>query len=213
LASRASVPLGQHTSRFGHLSPRGQQFCGRVDSSRIFRSSHATAFTASPMSITSIRHDIAVLPKMSRIVCNTPRQKFQPPIRQRHIETEVAKCVGGVLSPLLANIALSALDEHLHAGWLSGGEMSTHAQRQQRRRSRRTPQPNWRIDDFVVLVDGDRGHVEAPQDEIADVLAPLGLRLSQTKTKVVHMALLTELTQRFGQVARGLWWRPASLLA
>ncbi|MDT0201846.1 group II intron reverse transcriptase/maturase [Nocardioides sp. AE5] len=98
---------------------------------------------------------------------------------------------GGILSPLLANIALSALDEHLHAGWQPGGEMSTHAQRQQRRRSRRDPRPNWRViryaDDFVVLVDGERGHVEALQDEIADVLAPLGLRLSQTKTKVVHM--------------------------
>ena len=98
---------------------------------------------------------------------------------------------GGILSPLLANIALSALDEHLHAGWLPGGAMSTHAQRQQRRRSRRNPQPNWRViryaDDFVVLVDGERGHVEALQGEIADVLAPLGLRLSQTKTKVVHM--------------------------
>src|SRR4051812_18807572 len=32
---------------------------------------------------------------------------------------------GGILSPLLANIALSALDEHLHAPWRPGGDMST----------------------------------------------------------------------------------------
>jgi RNA-directed DNA polymerase len=58
---------------------------------------------------------------------------------------------GGILSPLLANIALSALDEHLHAGWLPGGAMSTHAQRQQRRRSRRNPQPNWRVIRYADL--------------------------------------------------------------
>ena len=32
---------------------------------------------------------------------------------------------GGILSPLLANIALSVLDEHLHAPWKPGGTMST----------------------------------------------------------------------------------------
>ncbi|MCD5422707.1 group II intron reverse transcriptase/maturase [Rhodococcus pyridinivorans] len=107
------------------------------------------------------------------------------------VNTPTGTPQGGILSPLLANIALSALDEHLHAGWLPGGEMSTHAQRQRRRRSRRNHQPNWRVvryaDDFVVLVDGKRDHVEALQDEIANVLAPLGLRLSQSKTQVVHM--------------------------
>src|SRR6202023_45914 len=32
---------------------------------------------------------------------------LQPPVTQRHLEAEIAICVGGVLSPLLANIALS----------------------------------------------------------------------------------------------------------
>jgi RNA-directed DNA polymerase len=32
---------------------------------------------------------------------------------------------GGILSPLLANIALGVLDEHVHAPWLPGGTMST----------------------------------------------------------------------------------------
>ncbi|MGA7688311.1 MAG: reverse transcriptase domain-containing protein [Jiangellales bacterium] len=40
---------------------------------------------------------------------------------------------GGILSPLLANIALSALDERLHAPWKPGGTMSTAYQRQRRR--------------------------------------------------------------------------------
>ena len=52
--------------------------------------------------------------------------------------------------------------------------------------------PNWRIvryaDDFVVLVHGTRHDVEALREEITDVLAPMGLRLSPAKTRVVHMS-------------------------
>ena len=40
---------------------------------------------------------------------------------------------GGILSPLLANIALSALDEHAHGPWLPGGAMSTPRRRARRR--------------------------------------------------------------------------------
>jgi RNA-directed DNA polymerase len=95
---------------------------------------------------------------------------------------------GGILSPLLANIALTVLDEHLTRPWKPGGTMST----QMRRRTRvRKDLPNWRLvryaDDFVVLVRGERRHVEELRDEITAVLAPLGLRLSQDKTRVVDM--------------------------
>ena len=41
---------------------------------------------------------------------------------------------GGILSPLLANIALSVLDEHLMAPWDPGGTMSTRGRRAHRRR-------------------------------------------------------------------------------
>lgn len=95
---------------------------------------------------------------------------------------------GGILSPLLANIALSVLDEHLMRPWKPGGVMST----QMRRKTRVAKNlPNWRLvryaDDFVVLVRGERHHVEALRDDITEVLAPLGLRLSRAKTRVVHM--------------------------
>ncbi len=96
---------------------------------------------------------------------------------------------GGILSPLLANIALSALDEHVHGPWQPGGIMSTP-----RRRARRRAKglPNWRIvryaDDFVVLVHGDQADVEALREEVAGVLAPLGLRLSEAKTRILHMS-------------------------
>ena len=40
-------------------------------------------------------------------------------------DTDTGTPQGGILSPLLANIALSVLDEHLHAPWKPGGSMST----------------------------------------------------------------------------------------
>src|SRR6185437_1040896 len=56
--------------------------------------------------------------------------------------TETGTPQGGILSPLLANIALTALDEHLMRPWKPGGVMST----QMRRRIRRWKGlPNWRL--------------------------------------------------------------------
>ena len=93
---------------------------------------------------------------------------------------------GGILSPLLANIALSVLDEHFVAAWAAMGAHS--GARQQRRR---TGLATYRLvryaDDFVVLVAGTRAHAEAVRDEAAAVLAPMGLRLSPAKTRVVHI--------------------------
>ena len=96
---------------------------------------------------------------------------------------------GGILSPLLANIALSALDEHVYGLWRPSGAMSSPVSRALRRRR---GLPNWRIvryaDDFVVLVFGSCDDTKALREEIADVLAPLGLRFSEAKTRVVHMS-------------------------
>ena len=106
-----------------------------------------------------------------------------------HEDTHTGTPQGGILSPLLANIALSVLDEHLQAPWKPGGEMSTRVERAKRVRHR---EPNWRVvryaDDFVVLVRGERHHVEGLREEIARVLAPIGLNLSEAKTQVVHMS-------------------------
>jgi RNA-directed DNA polymerase len=49
---------------------------------------------------------------------------------------------GGIASPLLANIALAALDEHLHGPWQPGGEMATTSRRARRRAK---GLPNWRV--------------------------------------------------------------------
>jgi RNA-directed DNA polymerase len=104
-------------------------------------------------------------------------------------DTETGTPQGGILSPLLANIALSVLDEYLHAGWKPGGSMSTSYRRQVRKRK---DLPNWRLvryaDDFVVLTDGTQADLTELREEIAQVLAPLGLRFSQAKTRIVHMS-------------------------
>jgi RNA-directed DNA polymerase len=93
---------------------------------------------------------------------------------------------GGILSPLLANIALEVLDEHFARLW-----QRQSATRVDRSRRRRHGQPTYRLvryaDDFVVLVSGSRNHAEAVQDQVAAVLAPIGLRLSPEKTAVVHI--------------------------
>ena len=106
-----------------------------------------------------------------------------------HEDSPTGTPQGGILSPLLANIALSALDEHVHGPWKPDGAMSTP-----RRRARRRAKglPNWRIvryaDDFVVLVHGTSDDVEVLREDIADVLGPLGLRFSESKTRITHMS-------------------------
>jgi RNA-directed DNA polymerase len=93
---------------------------------------------------------------------------------------------GGILSPLLANIALSVLDEHL-ASRPGGPDTSPDRRRGRLRRG----QPNYRLvryaDDFLVLVSGTRAHAEDLRAEVAAVLAPMGLRLSMTKTRITHI--------------------------
>jgi RNA-directed DNA polymerase len=101
-------------------------------------------------------------------------------------ETLAGTPQGGILSPLLANIALSALDEHFDRQWHQ--DMGTDGQRRKRRRS---GQGNGKLvrfaDDFVVMVAGQRHHAEALREEVTAVLAPLGLRLAPEKTRVVHI--------------------------
>jgi RNA-directed DNA polymerase len=101
-------------------------------------------------------------------------------------ETYTGTPQGGILSPLLANIALSALDDHFDRLWRL--QMSTSHHRAKRRRN---GMANYRIiryaDDFVIMVKGDRHHAEELREEVAVVLAPLGLRLAPEKTAVVHI--------------------------
>jgi RNA-directed DNA polymerase len=101
-------------------------------------------------------------------------------------ETATGTPQGGILSPLLANIALSVLDEHFAQDWQT--TMSTTMQRRWRRHK---GQGTWRLvryaDDFVVMVAGSQAVAEALRAVVEAVLAPLGLRLAASKTRVVHL--------------------------
>lgn len=96
---------------------------------------------------------------------------------------------GGILSPLLANIALSVLDEHVMTPWKPDAAMGTLYRRHARRAKGLA---TWRIvryaDDFVILVHGQRSDVETLREDVVQALAPLGLRLSPAKTRIVHMS-------------------------
>lgn len=56
---------------------------------------------------------------------------------------------------------------------------------------RRKGLPTYRLvryaDDWVVLVAGTRAHAECLRDEVAELLRPMGLRLSEEKTKTAHI--------------------------
>jgi len=79
---------------------------------------------------------------------------------------------GGIMSPLLANIALSVLDDHFAEAWQT---MSATTYRRTKRT--RLGLPNYRLvryaDDFVVLVHGSRADAEALRSDVAAVLASL----------------------------------------
>jgi len=92
---------------------------------------------------------------------------------------------GGILSPLLANIALSVLDEHFAEAWKTWG--GAYERRRRRAKGLATYRLVRYADDFVVLVAGTREHTEAMREEVAGVLAPMGLRLSEEKTLVTHI--------------------------
>ena len=93
---------------------------------------------------------------------------------------------GGIVSPLLANIALSVLDDHFAEAWQTMGATSY-----QRWKRSQAGLPNYRLvrfaDDFVVLVHGCRADAEQLREDVARVLTPMGLRLSVAKTRVSHI--------------------------
>lgn len=93
---------------------------------------------------------------------------------------------GSILSPLLSNVALSVLDEHIAQA--SGGP---GPDANERRRRRRRSLPNYRLvryaDDWCLMVHGTKADAETLREEIAEVLSTMGLRLSPEKTLITHI--------------------------
>ena len=93
---------------------------------------------------------------------------------------------GGIASPLLANIALSALDRQYQADWQ---EMSRY--RPRRQYLQRTGRPTYRLvryaDDLVLLVKGTRAQAQALLEQLAGRVQALGLSLKAEKTAITHI--------------------------
>jgi RNA-directed DNA polymerase len=93
---------------------------------------------------------------------------------------------GGIVSPLFANLALSALDEPFEASWAA-----TSKYRNQRHYLRSKGVATYRLirysDDFVILVAGTEEQAEALRTETAHLLDNQGLRLSVDKTLITHV--------------------------
>lgn len=98
-------------------------------------------------------------------------------------DTQTGTPQGGILSPLLANVALSVLDEHVAGKWAGSNY--------QRAKRRRQGGANYRLvryaDDFLILVSGDREHAVQAKAEAAVVLSTMGLCLSEEKTSITHI--------------------------
>ena len=93
---------------------------------------------------------------------------------------------GSILSPLLSNVALSVLDEHVARS--PGGPATGKTEKAKRLRH---GLPNFKLiryaDDWCLVIKGSRADAEALREEIAEVLSSMGLRLSQEKTLITHI--------------------------
>ena len=93
---------------------------------------------------------------------------------------------GGIASPLLANIALSALDRQYQADWQ---EMSSYDGK--RKRLHRKGLATYRLvryaDDLVLMVMGTRDQAKALLEQLSRRVEALGLQLKAEKTRLTHL--------------------------
>src|SRR5216683_1118091 len=134
---------------------------------------------------------------------------------------KVTFCVRGVASPLLANIALSAIEERyerwvhhrrkIRAHRSSDGITAARAARMtDRLRGKPVFFPIRYADDLVILVSGTREQAEAEKAALGDYLRQsTGLELSEEKTRISD---LTEGFEFLGHRVRLKWHRRFGLM-
>src|SRR5438034_11698535 len=110
-------------------------------------------------------------------LADPPPWTLQASITQRHLEAEVIYCVGGVLSPLLLNVALHGLEEAAGVRY----EASDPA-----RTKRGCPALVVYADDMVALCHR-RQQAEQVKARMAEWLAPRGLSFNEAKTRIVTL--------------------------
>jgi RNA-directed DNA polymerase len=115
------------------------------------------------------------------------------------LRTEAGTPQGGIISPLLANNALSAIEAR-YTRWVehrtkiqsrrtcSGMAAALQARNRDRKAGRIVFFPVRYADDFVILVSGTKDDAIAEKDALANHLrATTGLELSPEKTKITAM--------------------------
>lgn len=102
------------------------------------------------------------------------------------LDTTAGTPQGGILSPLLANIALSVLDDYIAE--LAGGPNTGKVERARRLRH---GLPNFKLvryaDDWCLMIRGTCEDAVIMRENIAATLATVGLTLSPEKTLITHI--------------------------
>src|SRR6266498_3659231 len=157
LPLRQPGAVGQRSARLDHGHPCVQQLGGGVDPLRSFVGPRPPP----------VRHDTHMLLLMS-----TPAQSLPSHVRQDGLELEVAYCVGGVASPLLANVYLHYVFD-LWADWW-------------RRRHARGDVIIVRFaDDYIVGFEHQRDAQQFLSD-LRERLAKFCLELAPEKTRLIE---------------------------
>jgi RNA-directed DNA polymerase len=98
-------------------------------------------------------------------------------------DSEIGTPQGGILSPMLANVALTAFDEYCNKNF------GVHIPRSKRRGGNYIQNPLIRYADDFVIVCGSKSEAEIIKSKTASFLyEKIGLELSDEKTSITHIA-------------------------